>query len=361
MKFLCFGLLFFADFQLFACSEVTIANNNVVVSARTLDLSFQPPTNIVLNPRGLSNTSPSDPAHPSLPPLQWVSRYGSVVVSGATIQPLAVVDGINEKGLSVATLWFEGATYPLPAAGNPVLAVSYLSRYILDNFATVAEAVSAIATLNIFGDVIDYFVLPVHVTLHDATGDSALIEFTSPPTPIIRPIGPPNGPAVTTNEPKYSDQVANLAHYCYFNPPVFPVTDCNPNLLPLPGDVDSESRFVRLAAFLKTLPQDNVSNTAKAIAAVFSMIDTVVEPPGSLSSPYDPTNPNEKSFPTWWIAIRDNKNLKYFLQPTQSETFYVDLKKIDFSSPKIQHRTLNLYQPGLVDDVTMLLLLGKEF
>ena len=349
MKFLCFGLLFFADFQLFACSEVTIANNSVVVSARTLDLSIQPSTNIVLNPRGLSNASPSDPHHPSFPSLQWVSRYGSVVVSGATIQNLAVVDGMNEKGLSAATLWFEDAVYPLPEIGKPVLAVSYLSRYILDNFATVAEALSAIETLNIFGDVIVYFgvSLPAHITLHDATGDSALIEFTSasPPPTIIHPIAPYD---VTTNEPDYSTHIANLNMYKYFR---------GSGILLLPGDVDSESRFVRLAAFLSTTPA--VSNATQAIAYVYSMINTVVEPFGALSPPYYISG--EKTFPTWWIAIRDNKNLKYFLQPTKSETFYVDLKKIDFSSPKIQHRTLNLYQPGLVDDVTMLLLLGKKF
>ncbi len=285
IKFLCFGLLFFADLQLFACSEVTVVNNNVVVSARTLDLSVQPPTNIVLNPRGLSNTSPSNPAYPFLPPLQWVSRYGSVVISGATIQNLAVVDGINEKGLTVGTLWFECASYPTPAPENPVLAVSYLSRYILDNFATVAEAVPAIGTINIFGDFIDYFggTLPVHVTVHDATGDSALIEFTSLTAPTItRPIGPPNGPAVTTNEPNYDKQVANLDNYCYFNPPVPPATKCNPGLLPLPGGVDSKSRFVRLAAFLSPKRPVSISNAAKAIAYVHSMISTVVEPSGSL-------------------------------------------------------------------------------
>lgn len=350
MKFLCFGLLFFADFQLFACSEVTIANNNVVVSARTLDLSEPHPTNIVLNPRGLSNSSPADPDHPSFPPLQWVSRYGSVVVSGAADQNLAVVDGINEKGMTVATLWFEDATYPTPPVpGNPVLAVSYLARYILDNFATVADAVTAINTINIFGDFFDPILdsLPVHVTMHDATGDSALIEFTStsPPT-IIQPIGSPNGPSVTTNEPSYALQVANLANYEYFG---------GSGVDLLPGDVDSKARFVRLAAFLKTTP--SASNATQAISYVYSMINTVVEPVGSLVPPYS----SLESFPTWWIAIRDNKNLKYFLQPAQSETFYVDLTKIDFSSPKTKHRTLNLYQTGLVDDVTMLLLLGNEF
>lgn len=347
MKFLCFVTLFFVDFQLFACSEITLTNGSVVVSARTLDLSATPPTNIVLNPRGLSITSPSDPNQPSFPPLQWVSLYGSVVVSGATIQNLAVVDGMNEKGLAAALLWFDGASYPTPTPGNPVLAVSYLSRYILDNFATVAEAVSAIGTLNIFGDVIDYFglALPVHVTLHDATGGSVLIEFTSP-TPTIIHIDTMATYNITTNDPKYSEQTTNLNNYEYFG-----------GALPLPGDVDSESRFVRLAAFLNSFLSiiGDDYNAIEAIAYVYSMISTVVEPFAYIGLA------EAKAFPTWWIAIRDNINLKYFLQPTQSETFYVDLSKIDFSSSKIQHRTLNLYQTGLVDDVTMLLLLGNEF
>jgi choloylglycine hydrolase len=234
-----------------------------------------------------------------------------------------------------------------------------LSRYILDNFATVADAVAAIetGTFNIFGDVIDYFgiTLPAHVTMHDATGDSALIEFISKTLSITSPIVlPPNGLDVTTNEPSYTEQVENLDNYSFFTPSLTP-------FVPLPGDVDSQSRFVRLSAFLsmQPLPPLAISNTAMAISYVYSMINTVVETPGSLSpTAYDP---DEKSFPTWWIAIRDNINLKYILQPTQSETFYVDLTKIDFSSPKTQHRTLNLYQPGLVDDVTMLLLLGNEF
>jgi choloylglycine hydrolase len=327
---------------LFGCSEVTISNGSVAVSARSLDFEEFEPFIMSVDPRGLPGISPTDGMGT---PFTWTSIYGSVVVCGDTEPlPVAVCDGMNEKGLGAAYLWDENAIYPPPTPNQPVISVCLLTRFFLDTCATVNEALATLPSYRISGIIPNYFgsnSLPIHVTLHDATGDSALIEFISGSVVVTHPISPTN---VTTNEPNYATQVANLSNYKYFG-----------GALPLPGDIGSEARFVRLAAFLSTTP--NFTQSQDAVSAAVSLIDTVTEPFGAV----DTSPAMHFGAPTWWTSIRDNKNLMYYFRTFKSQTFFVDLKKINFASSKVKYRKIDLYRNGYVDDITFFLLLGEDF
>jgi penicillin V acylase-like amidase (Ntn superfamily) len=78
--------------------------------------------------------------------------------------------GMNEAGLVVELMWFDGTRYP-PRDGRQ--AVSELSwiQYMLDTCATTAEVVDMAARVRIAGSV------PIHFLVADRSGASASIEF----------------------------------------------------------------------------------------------------------------------------------------------------------------------------------------
>ncbi len=75
--------------------------------------------------------------------IHWTSKYGSVVVSAFEA---ATVDGMNDQGLAANLLYLAESQYPKASAQDkrPTLCVSAWAQYVLDNYATVAEAVKAL-------------------------------------------------------------------------------------------------------------------------------------------------------------------------------------------------------------------------
>ncbi len=69
--------------------------------------------------------------------IEWKSKYGSVVVTGYDI---GTADGMNEKGLVANLLYLAESDYG-DTQGKPTLSMSLWAQYVLDNYATVAEAV----------------------------------------------------------------------------------------------------------------------------------------------------------------------------------------------------------------------------
>jgi penicillin V acylase-like amidase (Ntn superfamily) len=85
---------------------------------------------------------------------------------------------LNEKGLVANLLYLADADYG-NADGKPMLSISAWPQYVLDNFATVAEAVEALRTEPFrlgapampTGDAGS-----VHLAISDPTGDSAILR-----------------------------------------------------------------------------------------------------------------------------------------------------------------------------------------
>lgn len=70
--------------------------------------------------------------------VSWTSKYGSVIAAGYDI---GTCDGMNEKGLVASLLFLPESVYHRPGDNRPIMGISIWTQYVLDNFATVREAV----------------------------------------------------------------------------------------------------------------------------------------------------------------------------------------------------------------------------
>lgn len=102
---------------------------------------------------------------------------GKTDLTPLVLIPYLCVDGMNEKGLTASILSLdlkEGETSVRQnEKGKTRLTVNYLVRYLLDNCATVEEAVAMTKQYNI----VSVFKSDFHVFVTDASGKSAVLEW----------------------------------------------------------------------------------------------------------------------------------------------------------------------------------------
>jgi choloylglycine hydrolase len=87
-----------------ACTGITIKpKDGSIIFARTLEFGMDLQSNILVVPRGkeYNGTAPGDK-----PGLRWKTKYG-IIGTNAFDMPV-IVDGLNEKGLSVGLFYFPG-------------------------------------------------------------------------------------------------------------------------------------------------------------------------------------------------------------------------------------------------------------
>ncbi len=93
--------------------------------------------------------------------------------------PFFTTDGMNEKGLTmclnVSNIYEARTTGTNP--GMPDMSILMCVRYILDNAATIGEAVDIINSYNIYSPNSDMINEEFHYLISDANGDSVLVEF----------------------------------------------------------------------------------------------------------------------------------------------------------------------------------------
>lgn len=285
--------------------------NNSVLTGRTMDFSIEIPANQWVFPRGMPRNGEVEGNC-----IEWVSKYGSLVVSSWDI---STPDGMNEMGLVANMLWLVESEYPkFNMDGNKKgLAISLWAQYVLDNFATVAEAVESLEQEN-FAIVSDFIpgtnkFTTVHLSISDATGDNAIFEYINGKLVIHHNINY----TVMTNDPSFEEQLAITKYWKNIPGKTF-----------LPGSVTAADRFVRASFFLDAIPQTD--NTRVAVASVFSVNRNVSVPYGFQIEGY----PNLST--TRWRVVADQKNLVYYFESALTpNTFWVDLKKIDFSEKTI--------------------------
>lgn len=120
-----------------ACTRfVYLGENNQVMTARSMDWKTDVGTNIWVFPRGMDRSGEAGPNS-----IKWTSKYGSVIASGYDI---STTDGVNEAGLAANVLWLVESSYPDYDGKSPGLSIAAWAQYVLDNFATVEEAVRAL-------------------------------------------------------------------------------------------------------------------------------------------------------------------------------------------------------------------------
>lgn len=293
--------------SLWACTRVLYTGaNGDVITARSMDWSVDVMTNLWIFPRGMERNGEAGPHS-----IHWTSKYGSVIASGYDI---ATTDGMNEKGLVVNALWLVESAYPEPQNNKPGIALSVWAQYILDNFVTVDEAVVAlekgsffVATANVPGQ---DRVATLHFSISDPSGDSAIVEYLNGKQVIHHG----RQFQVMTNSPTYDQQLALDEYWKQIGGTVM-----------LPGTNRSADRFARASFYINAIPKSE--DPQIATASVFSVIRNVSVPFGITT----PDHPNISS--TRWRTVSDQKRLIYYFESALTpNTFWVNLKDIDFSA-----------------------------
>ena len=295
--------------QVEACSRVLWnTNGKAIVCGRTMDWSHPFDDYLFVFPRGIKTGGGAGKGS-----AEWTSRYGSV---GCSIIGYAkrygydlndgVTDGINEKGLAVHLLYLEETKYP-EATKQPAVTYMRWSRYLLDNFASVKEAVEGMKKIRIAPVKVSGRVLGAHVAIEDSTGDSAIFEFIDGNLVIHHG----KKYTVMTNDPSYPFHVENIKRFKDFG-----------GKNDLPGTTDSDDRFIRLASYLKRLKKPKTEE--EALAKIYSVTRTACVP-------YDA----DEYGPTWWLSLTDCTNKVWYFNWTQNPNIvWVELKNIDFSKVK---------------------------
>lgn len=290
-----------------ACTRLVFHGaNGQVVTARSMDWKSDITSNLWVLPRGMARTGEAGPNS-----LRWTSRYGSVVTSGYDV---STTDGVNEAGLNANLLWLVESKYPAFDAGSkPGLTIAAWAQYVLDNFATVEEAVAAlkldpftIVTDNVPGE---NRLTTLHLSISDASGDSAIVEYIEGRQVIHHS----RKYQVMTNSPVFEQQLALNTYWQRIGGTTM-----------LPGTNRAADRFARASFYVDAIPKDTDPN--KALASVFSVIRNVSVPYG-LNTPEEP---NISS--TRWRTVFDHQRKLYFFESALTpNTFWVDLKALDFS------------------------------
>jgi penicillin V acylase-like amidase (Ntn superfamily) len=182
-----------------ACTRVLyVGDDGLVIAGRSMDWKDDTRTNLWVFPRGMQRDGAAGPNS-----AKWTSKYGSLATS---TYEAGTADGINEKGLVANLLYLADADFG-KADGKPMLSISAWPQYVLDNFATVAEAVDALR-LEPFR--LGAPTLPtgdagsVHLSISDPTRDSAIFEYVGGKLVIHHG----RQYVVMTNEPPFEQQLA---------------------------------------------------------------------------------------------------------------------------------------------------------
>lgn len=301
-----------------ACTRVVYKGpQNTIITARSMDWKDEIDANLWIFPSQMTRDGNVGPNS-----LKWTSKYGSVITSAWNI---ATTDGINEKGLVANVLWLVESEYPKYASnsGKKGITISAWAQYVLDNFATVKDAVAALSKEE-FVVVSDYIpgttkFATLHLSISDATGDNAIFEYLNGKLVIH------HSPLynVMTNSPTFDQQLAINQYWQGI-----------PGTIMLPGTNRAADRFVRASYYINAIPQ--TADQRISIASVFSVIRNVSVPYGISSE----AEPNISS--TRWRSVSDQKNLVYYFETVKTpNTFWVNLKNVNFK-PKASVKKLSV-------------------
>jgi choloylglycine hydrolase len=317
--------------------------DGLIIFARTLEFATDLKSSIIVVPKGREYVGT---ASGNKSGLRWKTKYGSIGAN-AFAMPV-VVDGINEKGLSVGLFYFPGfAKYEdvRPEDVGKALAPWELGLYLLSTCSDVKEAVVA-ATSVIVSEVVQNdmgLVPPVHVIATDASGKCVVLEYVAGKLNVHdNPLG------VLSNSP--------LSNYVTMSPKNVESIDLagkeirglgqGSGMLGLPGDFTPPSRFVRAVAFSKTaLP---VEKAKDGVMQAFHILNQFDIPKGAARGlEYG----KEVADYTLWTTAADLKNLRYYFRTyDNSRIRMVEMKAMDLDAHEI--KTISMQGDEQVEDTS---------
>jgi len=299
-----------------ACTRVLyVAKDGTVVTGRSMDWGEDLKSNMWVLPRGMKRDGMGGKNS-----ISWESKYGSLIVTGYDI---GTADGMNEKGLVVSLLALVESDYGKPAEGGRVICMSTWAQYVLDNHATVAEAV---ADLRKESFRVQTVVLPtgrpanMHLAISDATGDSAVFEYIGGKLVIHQG----KQYRVMTNSPTYDKQLAIMEYW----------QDAGGLEKSLPGTSRAADRFVRATYLLEAIPTEAKSQYISGVAGQnfhFQAMMSVLSVMRSVGTPLGIDIENQPWVSsTIWRTVSDSTNrIVMFDSAMTPATFWVKLGDLD--------------------------------
>jgi choloylglycine hydrolase len=302
-----------------ACTRALyVAQDGTVIVGRSMDWGEDMMSNMWVLPRGMKRDGRGGNNT-----IAWESRYGSLIVSAYDI---GTAEGMNEKGLVVNELALVESDYGKPVEGATVISLSTWPQYVLDNFATVAEAVADLRkeTFRVQTVVLGTGrPANMHLVISDPSGDSAVFEYVGGKLVIHHG----KQYRVMTNSPTYDKQLAIMEYW----------KDAGGIAKSLPGTSRAADRFVRASFLLDVLPGE-VSPTYisgspqqsfkfQAPMAVLSLMRSVGTPLGFANE----EQPWVSS--TIWRTVSDSTNrVVIFDSALTPATFWVKLDELDLKA-----------------------------
>lgn len=258
------------------CTAITYKTKDFYFG-RTLDLEYSYSEEVTITPRNF-------PLH--FRDMNMLENHYAMIGMAHVVDDYPLYfDAVNEKGLAMAGLNFVGyADYKEPVSGKDNVTHFEFIPWILAQCASVREAREEIGKLNLTNTPFSAE-LPLS-QLHWMIADHSEAITVESVKEGIRVY--PNPAGVLTNNPPFDEQIFQLNNYMHLSPkaPSNHFSDKLPlqaysrgmGALGLPGDLSSQSRFVK-AAFVK-LNSISESTESKSVSQFFHILGSVDQPRG---------------------------------------------------------------------------------
>ncbi|MFA5840288.1 MAG: choloylglycine hydrolase family protein [Candidatus Margulisiibacteriota bacterium] len=315
----------------FACTDFQVkAKDGTVVVGRSMEFPLDLKSKVYVVPRGqqiyIVNSK-------GVKGINWTAKYGYIGVNAFNL-PNSFVEGLNEKGLAVEGLMFDGAVYQ-PIVANKYVTLDKLVAWLMGNFKSVAEVKQGIKDVSITAsEVKELKKMGMHLAIHDASGNNLVIEFIGGQRKVYdNPLG------VMTNRPEFPFQLTNLRNYINLTPndktPLkingvkIEPTGVGSGMLGLPGDWTPSSRFVKVALCVNAALQPK--NSKEAVILAEHILNVVDIPKGVIKehpAPFVTLFGNAE-----WVLIKDLTNqILYFKTYDNTDWKSVDIKKFNLAA-----------------------------
>jgi choloylglycine hydrolase len=265
--------------------------------SKSIDWKQNIPTSLWIFPKGINRNGEIGENS-----VTWKSIYGSIITSSSN---KSTEDGINEKGLVANLLYLVESDFE--KSKNPILSISAITQYVLDNYSTVEEAIDDLEKKDfqiIASNLTTKEKYGLHLAISDVKGDLAIIEFLKG--------------KMTIHHSKKFKTITNSSSV----------------------DINCEStKDEKLEQSLEK----------RALATAFGIIRNT-------SVPIDTADSNKtNATSTLWQTVSDQKALRYYFDSTTSPfVIWVDINKVNLnegaSSKKLDLKNYPMEYHGDVSD-----------
>lgn len=313
-----------------ACTGLKLtAKDGKTVHGRTLEFGNPIELSLAYIPKGTPFTGKTNKGDG----LKYQAKFSSL--GAIAFDDVSILDGINEKGLSVGTFYFPTfAKYTELTSDNQSKALSPVDfpNWVLTQFENIDDLKKGLSDVVITPLVNKAWGTeppPFHYIVYEKSGKSLVIEPINGKLVIYdNPLG------VLTNSPSFDWHIINLRNYIHLSPEnAAAVKLDNVDFLPigqgtgmlgLPGDFSPPSRFVRAAVFSGTaVPPETAS---EGVDQIFHLLNQFDIPKGAVEE----DNKGQKHYDTTQITcVRDPHALKFYFKSYEDQSIKVaDLTQI---------------------------------